>query len=66
MTQPPGGVVGPAGPPPAGSPPASVEGQVTVEQAWNRYRQRIATHNVAMVKQVGGALDAINNLMRTH
>lgn len=66
MTQPPGGVVGPAGPPPPGSPPASVEGQATVEKAWHLYRQRIATHNVQMIKGVGAALDAVNNLMRTH
>lgn len=66
MTQPPGGVVGPAGPPPAGSPPASVQGQATVEKAWHLYRQRIGTHNVALIKQVGGALNAVNTLMRSH
>lgn len=59
-------LVGPVGTPPVGSPADSVEGQVTVEQAWNLYRKRIATHNVALIKGVGGALDAVDNLMRTH
>lgn len=66
MTQPPGGVVGPVGGPPAGSPPASAEAQVTLEQSWKLYRDRIATKNPQMLQELGHALDAVNNLMRTH
>lgn len=66
MTQPPGGVVGPAGPPPPGSPPASTEGQATIEKAWHLYRQRIGTHNVTALRETGKALDAVNNLIRSH
>lgn len=53
------GPVGDQGPPP-------IERQATVEKAWWQLMLRIGKHNPALYQSGGRALDAVNNLMRTH
>lgn len=56
------GTIGPVG----DQGPAPLEGQATAEKAWWLFMQRIGKHNPTLYQSGGKALDAVNNLMRTH
>ena len=40
--------------------------QATVQQAWWKFMQRIGKHNPALIQEGARALDAVENIMRTH
>lgn len=63
--QPPGGVQGPEGAA-GGAPDIPQAPQASLETAWNRLMQRLGKHNPAALKRAGKALDATNNVMRSH
>lgn len=46
--------------------PAPLEGTASAEKAWWLFMQRIGRHNPLLYQSGGKALDAVNNLMRTH